>query len=401
MNIPSKANTSKADASKADAPSGAFKTDVSTKINAAYYAMRIISHRIDTSQLPVNPAGGWQSQEFTPDERGLTLELLAGIQRQTKTYIRDITDSTAHELLFFFADKVEELANTELAAARYNVSKAQLILEKLRQTDTDLLEADVPDTPRAGAPEHETTGPEVDDSRARQYEPVQIWGEDVAGIWESVFAETLGIDFLDVHSAIGKWQHFPTSQILHHGQPCCRLAREWIFSTDYLQLMGESPLTGPRWLLQRYKWGPSCWPISWCQVVRQDTLDSGALAALAIEIFAARGIHSFPVQLIQQFDESATRQYLERWEGDEASTHWIMGELIYHEACAVIVRENEIRIWHPSAGSWINPKQFGGYGAVIALRLISHVYSPTIFYWGTHNIIPNQWQKIERARVDF
>ena len=202
-------------------------------------------------------------------------------------------------------------------------------------------------------------------------------------------------DLVDVGGAIAKWEHFPASAILHHGKPCCGVAREWIFSTDYSQLNGENPLTGPRWLRLKYKWGPSRWPISWCEAVRRKTLDCGALASMANEVFLMRGVKSYPAQFVQQYTEEATRHWRESWEGDDASDHWIKEDLIYHEGCAVVVREGEIRLWDASAGWWMNPKQFGGYGALVALR----VFAPQAdFSWGEHRVVPGRWQKIQIER---
>jgi hypothetical protein len=189
---------------------------------------------------------------------------------------------------------------------------------------------------------------------------------------------------------------------MHHGKQCCSIAREWIFSTDYSQLNGEHPLTGPRWIRQKYTWGPSRWPISWCEAVEQKTLDCGALAAISHEVFTTRGVVSYPAQFIQQYSEDSTHHWRKKWDGKEVATHWIKEDLIYHEGCAVTVRDNEIRIWDSSAGWWVNPKQFGGYGGMLALR----VFAPQIdlssdFIWGSQRIIPNQWQKIDRARSAF
>ncbi|HEV2915347.1 MAG TPA: hypothetical protein VGX92_18855 [Pyrinomonadaceae bacterium] len=209
-------------------------------------------------------------------------------------------------------------------------------------------------------------------------------------------------DFVDTAAAIEKWQHFPSSVILHHGKRCCRIAREWIFSMDYSQLSGEDPLAGPRWIRQKYKWGPSTWPISWCEAVEQKTLDCGALAALAHEVFTVRGVKSYPTQLIQQYDEDTTRHWHRKWDGNEASVHWIKEDLIYHEGCAVISRNNEIKVWDASASWWINPKQFGGYGGLLVLRLFApQAEASTVFNWGPHKIVPNHWQKVESARGDF
>ena len=195
---------------------------------------------------------------------------------------------------------------------------------------------------------------------------------------------------------IERWRHFPASAILHHGKPCCRLAREWIFSTDYAQLNGEHPLTGPRWMRQKYKWGPSKWPLSWCEAVELKTLDCGALAAISHEIFTARGVRSYPTQFVQRYSEVSTRHWRKKWDGEEVPTHWITEELIYHEGCAVAVRDGQIKLWDSTASWWINPRQAGGYGSVYALCVFApQVDSPADFNWGTHRIVPNQWQGIE------
>lgn len=209
-------------------------------------------------------------------------------------------------------------------------------------------------------------------------------------------------DLADVTSAIEKWQHFPASTISHHNAECCQIAREWILSMDYSQLNAGHTLTGPRWLRLKYKWGPSRWPIHWCEAAGQKTLDCGALAALSQEIFAARGVRCYPAQFIQQYTEQSARHWHKKWAEDESSAHWIKEDLIYHEGCAVAVRDNEIKIWDPTASWWMNPKQFGGYGGVLVVRIFDpRSSSPTGFNWGTHRIVANQWQKIERARGEF
>lgn len=209
-------------------------------------------------------------------------------------------------------------------------------------------------------------------------------------------------DLVDASAAIQKWQGFPASTISHHGASCCRIAREWFLSMDYAQLNAGDPLTGPRWLRQKFTWGPSVWPIHWCEAMQQKTLDCGALGALAHEIFVHRGVRSYPVQLIQHYGEDATRQWYRGWDGDETSVHWIKEDLIYHEGCAVAVRGDEIKIWDSTASWWVNPKQFGGYGGVLAVRVFaSEPPASNNFSWGAHHIRPNEWQKIERAKGDF
>jgi hypothetical protein len=203
-------------------------------------------------------------------------------------------------------------------------------------------------------------------------------------------------DFNGAGFATGRWEHFPASAILHHGKSCCRLAREWIFSTDYTQLNGEHPLSGPRWIRQKFKWGPSKWPLSWCEAVELKTLDCGALAAMSSEVFTARGVRSYTAQLVQRYNKDSARHWQKKWEGDEIPSHWISEELIYHEGCAVVARDNQIKLWDPSAGWWVNARQSGGYGGVLALRVFApQTDSPADFNWGAHRIVPNQWQEIE------
>ena len=209
-------------------------------------------------------------------------------------------------------------------------------------------------------------------------------------------------DFADAGAAVDRWRDFPASAISHHGQPCCQVAREWVLGMDYSQLNAGNPLTGPRWLPHKYTWGPSAWPIHWCEAVRQTTLDCGALAALAREVFVARGVRSFPAQLIQQFSEDAARHWYEKWGGDRSSVHWIKEDLIYHEGCAVIVRGDEVKLWDASSGWWIDPNQAGGYGALLAVRIFdTQGHGLTGLTWGTQRIVPNEWQKVARAQGDF
>jgi hypothetical protein len=206
-------------------------------------------------------------------------------------------------------------------------------------------------------------------------------------------------NFVATRAAIEKWQHCSASALLHHGRLCCRIAREWLFSTDYAQLNGAHPLTGPRWLRQKYTWGPSAWPLSWCAAVEQKTLDCGALAAIAHEVFTMRGVTSYPAQFIQQYSADSTRHWRQKWATAECPAHWIDEELIYHEGCAVMVRDNEIRLWDSSAGWWVNPKQFGGYGGVLALRVCAAHADAANFRWGAQRIAANQWQQIDRMRA--
>lgn len=196
-------------------------------------------------------------------------------------------------------------------------------------------------------------------------------------------------------SVFDKWQDFPISKISHHGQMCCETAREWLSAMDFSQLNAGSNLTGPRWIRQRYNWGPTTWQIHWCEALGQKSLDCGAQAALAQEVFGARGVESYQCQLVQQYSKEATDQWTSRWNDQETSVFWIEDDLIYHEGCAVVTgKDNEIKLWDASAAWWINPRQIGGYGGLRAVRIFTAPGDGSQFKWGEHSFRANEWQKV-------
>ncbi len=191
------------------------------------------------------------------------------------------------------------------------------------------------------------------------------------------------------------WKKWQPSQISHHFKLCCEIAREWITATDFSALSGDALLTGPRWLRQKFKWGASSFPVYWCEAVRRDTLDCGALAALAHEVFTARGVRCHRVQLIQKFSSVATGQWTDNWSENSAPLPWIKDDLIYHEGCAIETEKRKIKVWDASAGWWVDSKSADGYGALLAIRLSGSNLKPNADYaWGEQIIKPNRWKEI-------
>ena len=192
-----------------------------------------------------------------------------------------------------------------------------------------------------------------------------------------------------------KWQNWHASEISHHGKMCCEIAREWITSTDFSELGGASIYTGPRWLRLKFNWGASSFPIYWCEAVRKNTLDCGALAALASEIFTARGVKNYRVQMVQRYSETSTTQWSNSWNECDEQLRWMNDDLIYHEGCAVETESGEIKIWDASAGWWVDPTSKDGYGALLAIRLSGFTMSPdTNLIWGNHRLKAFQWTNV-------
>lgn len=191
------------------------------------------------------------------------------------------------------------------------------------------------------------------------------------------------------------WAEWPPSEISHHGKVCCEVAREWLNATDFTLINGGSLLTGPRWITHRFKWGPSEYPIYWCEAVRKRRLDCGALAALAHEVFSARGVTSFRAQFVQKFTGVATEQWSCSWSKADVPVSWINDDLIYHEGVVVSPGGPQIKVWDSSAGWWVDRARAEGYGVVVAIR----VFAPKelgVLTWGEHSIKPGRWLSFSR-----
>src|SRR4030095_1086260 len=69
------------------------------------------------------------------------------------------------------------------------------------------------------------------------------------------------------------WKDWEPSQISHHASRCCELVREWVGNMDFSALNGGKLQAGPRWIRQRFEWGPGTYPIHWCEVPNKSKLD--------------------------------------------------------------------------------------------------------------------------------
>ncbi len=69
--------------------------------------------------------------------------------------------------------------------------------------------------------------------------------------------------------------------------------------------------------------------------------------------------------------------------------------MIYHECCAVVIGNGEIKLWDASASSWVNSKQFDGYGTLCAVHLFAAPNEMSKFKWGERVITANKWQEIK------
>jgi hypothetical protein len=203
-----------------------------------------------------------------------------------------------------------------------------------------------------------------------------------------------GGDVVPIAGPGGKWRVFPNSHISHHGAACCDTAHEWLIAYDFAQLNGGDIHAGPRWMREHSAWGPTVWPIHWCEAVDAAIVDCGVHAAMAQEVFRARGVRAFRAQFVQRYSGDTAASWRQNWTEIGASDHWIDGEWIYHEGNAVIVNANTVKLWDGSAGCWINPRGGTGYGSLAAVRIEDDLDIPRQLSWGGRTLPVNQWAAV-------
>jgi len=181
----------------------------------------------------------------------------------------------------------------------------------------------------------------------------------------------------------------PLSVFAHHGARCCASARAWFLATDEALRAGAPLQTGPRWIRARWTWGPSRWPMHWCEAVEQSRLDCGALAWMSCEAFRARGLDARLAHVLVRYDDTAVAHWREAWNEADASVHWLgRTDMVYHEVCAVVT-DGAVRLWDASAGSWLESRAGSGYGDVAALRVLGE--RGESLQWAGHSFASGEW----------
>lgn len=196
-----------------------------------------------------------------------------------------------------------------------------------------------------------------------------------------------------------RWLEHPACAILHHEAACCDRARLWFLAfarSMEIGALSQYALRAPVWLSQQFKWGPSEWPIAWCQVVKRKTVDCGVFAALAREVFVAQGHSAHPAQAILAYNRDCTRHWKELWKITEEDVDaektfpWIGEELVYHEICALEMPDGEARLYDSTWGTWLHPSRRHGHGALLAVR----TECPRLLRWGGRELSCGEWVSV-------
>ncbi len=212
-------------------------------------------------------------------------------------------------------------------------------------------------------------------------------------------ADNLIRELLDSEEFYNRWIEHPTSSIIHHDQECCQHARLWFLS--YARSMegwscSQFDLKAPVWLSQLFNWGPSIWPISWCQLVKEKTLDCGVFAALAQEILKAQGHQVHSGQCLLVYNDTCTNHWKDLWrtkmprkEGRRSGDvfHWIGDQVVYHEVCIIELPDGSAKVYDSTFGGWYEPLERIGFGALLAIRS----ECPRLLRWGDKFLSCGEW----------
>lgn len=191
-----------------------------------------------------------------------------------------------------------------------------------------------------------------------------------------------------------QWMEHPCSSILLHDDRCCEEARLWFLAYARSMEMGslsQFQLKAPTWLSQLFTWGPTQWPIAWCQLVKEKVIDCGVFAALAREVFKAQGYEVHPAQALLSYNETCTNHWKDLWKTERMREGevfpWIGTHVVYHELCVLEMPHSVARVYDSTWGNWYERQQRVGFGALLALR----TECPRLLSWGDKMMSCGEW----------
>ncbi|MEA2204240.1 MAG: hypothetical protein QOE77_1016 [Blastocatellia bacterium] len=90
-----------------------------TEANSMFYALRLLSHRLDTSIIEVTSGEEYPASEFTPEEQETALALIRTIEQNETVPSSGMSPEQLDFYLTALSDRIEDLANRDLAAGGF------------------------------------------------------------------------------------------------------------------------------------------------------------------------------------------------------------------------------------------------------------------------------------------
>ncbi len=181
-----------------------------------------------------------------------------------------------------------------------------------------------------------------------------------------------------------RWQE--VSVPVDHGLPCCAAARRWL-GAIHSAGRPTAAISGLGWISEMYPWGPSKWPMSWCELVAQQKLDCGAHSAVAREVVRGGGMELLGVQLLLWAGTSDIAHWGSAWRQEGVDPTWLFDALYYHEA--VGVAGETLVVLDTTRNSRVPSDGAPGNGSVAAIR-VSGGDAATL-RWGRQELAVGQW----------
>jgi hypothetical protein len=189
------------------------------------------------------------------------------------------------------------------------------------------------------------------------------------------------------------WADWVPSALCFHEGECCTTARAWFLAMSRSLWRGKG---GPTWIANRYPWGPSRWPLYWCEAVEAEELDCGAHQALTVEAFRARGLRAVPVQLVQRQERHNLGHFHGRWEEGGSSPLWAGDGAAYHEAVGVIA-DGRVEVWDATVNAWLSPDHVRGVRSIAAVRIGGPHPAGEVVSWRGVPVPLGEWVSPETA----
>jgi hypothetical protein len=201
---------------------------------------------------------------------------------------------------------------------------------------------------------------------------------------------------LEVSDLLCALENRPASAFSTHDAPCCRIALGWLAAMA--RSAGRIYEHTPWPLTERWTWGPTPWPISWCEAVRERELDCGGLAQLAEVALQESGYQVVRVQLLERASSERAAHWAARWAAVSGSPRWIWGEFVYHEAVGVVA-DAAMRVWDPTDGLWRDGTTPSEHGMIVAMRVLPGTHghmspSPATLDWDVCKLPRGRWTVI-------
>jgi RNA polymerase sigma factor (sigma-70 family) len=93
------------------------------ELNSTFYALRLLSHGLDISEIRLTGGEEYPATEFTEEEQEEALKIIHRIEASEFASAKELPPEKIAFYRTYLAGRIEELANSDLAKAGYNLQQ--------------------------------------------------------------------------------------------------------------------------------------------------------------------------------------------------------------------------------------------------------------------------------------